>query len=166
MKPDETRTAWQGAFLSVSVETWDGREQEIVEHPGSVAVVAVDSEGRVVLVRQLREPARGKLLELPAGTLDRDEEPEAAARREVAEETGLRGGSWRALGSYWTSPGFVREKMHLYLAEGLEEGEPENQEDEQIELVRWSREELERRLLDLDDLKTVAGLLLYLRAAH
>ncbi len=112
---------------------------EIVRHPGSVAIVAVDDEGRVVLVRQLRVAAGKELVELPAGTLEPGEDPDATARRELAEETGLRGGSWERLGRFWTSPGFVDEEMRLYLAEGCEQGEPETEDDEQIELVRWTR---------------------------
>ena len=77
------------------VERWGEHEREIVEHPGAVAIVAVDADDRIVLVRQLREPARKELLELPAGTVDEGEEPLATAQRELAEETGLRGGEWR-----------------------------------------------------------------------
>jgi ADP-ribose pyrophosphatase len=136
---------------------------EIVEHPGSVAIVPVDREGRVVLVRQRRVPARAALVELPAGTLEEGEAPEATAKRELREETGLHGGSWRRLASFWTTPGFVREEMHLYLARDLDEGEPETEDDEEIELLRWTREEVEGRLGEIEDAKTLAGLLLYLR---
>jgi ADP-ribose pyrophosphatase len=165
MKPDETRTAWAGKHLAVSIERWGERDVEIVEHPGSVAIVAVDEEDRVVLVRQPREPARKRLIELPAGTLEEGEEPEATARRELEEETGLSGGRWRSLGRFWTSPGFLREDMHLFLADELDQGEPHTEEDEEIELVRWSRAEVERRLSEIEDAKTLAGLLLYLRVS-
>jgi ADP-ribose pyrophosphatase len=144
------------------VEVVDG--VEIVRHPGSVAVVAVDDEGWVVLVRQLRAPAGKELVELPAGTLERGEDPDETARRELAEETGLRGGRWERLGRLWTSPGFLDEQMHLYVAEGCEQGEPATEDDEDIELVRWTRTEVEERVAGLEDAKTVAGLLLWLRA--
>ena len=151
---------YDGRLFDVEVE--DGIE--IVRHPGSVAGVGVDDEGRVVLVRQLRRPAGKALVELPAGTLERGEDPDDAARRELAEETGLHGGHWQRLGRFWTSPGFLDEEMHLYLAEGCEQGEPATEDDEEIELVRWSRAEVEERVADLEDAKTVAGLLLWLRA--
>jgi len=89
----------------VSVELADGTE--IVRHPGSTAVVAIH-EGNVVLVRQQREPAGKRLVELPAGTLEEGEDPQESAQRELEEEVGLRGGRWRQLGTYYPSPGIPR----------------------------------------------------------
>jgi len=163
MNREGAKTVYRGRQFSVVVEEWHGREREIVRHPGSVAVVAVDSDGNVGLVRQLREPARAELLELPAGTLEEDEEPLACARRELEEETGLRGGEWRELAACWTSPGFLDERMDLFVAEGLEEGEAAPVEDEDIELVRIPVTDLDARLGEIEDAKTLAGLLLYLR---
>jgi ADP-ribose pyrophosphatase len=163
MKPDASRIVYDGRLIDVAVERWGEHEREIVEHPGAVAIVAVDAHDNVVLVRQLREPARKELLELPAGTLDRDEEPLASARRELAEETGLSGGDWRHAASFWTTPGFCREVMHVFFAERIEEGEQSLEADESIELVRIPVEELPSRLGEVEDAKTLAGLLLYLR---
>jgi ADP-ribose diphosphatase len=163
MKPDESRTVYDGKLFDVTLERWGESEREIVEHPGAVAVVAIDAEDRVVLVRQLREPARAELLELPAGTLEDGEEPAVCARRELAEETGLAGGDWRHLATFWTTPGFCRELMHVYVAERVEEGEQRPDDDESIELVRIAVAELPSRLDELEDAKTLAGLLLYLR---
>ena len=163
MEPDESRTVYDGKLIDVTVERWGEHEREIVEHPGAVAIVAVDADENVVLVRQLREPVRKKLLELPAGTLDAGEEPLASAKRELAEETGLSGGQWRRGPSFWTTPGFCRELMHVFFAEGVEEGEQQLEADESIELVRISVAELPARLTDLEDAKTLVGLLLYLR---
>jgi ADP-ribose pyrophosphatase len=164
MKPDAVETVYDGNLIDLVVETWGDAKREIVEHPGAVAIVAVDAQDRVVLVRQLREPARKKLLELPAGGLDDGEEPLAAARRELVEETGLHGGDWRELHAFWTTPGFCKEHMTLFLATGLEEGEPEGaDEDESIELVRWPAAEVAARLGEIEDAKTLAGLLLFLR---
>jgi ADP-ribose pyrophosphatase len=163
MKPDESRTAYDGRLLDVVVERWGDNEREIVEHPGAVAIVAVDAEERVVLVRQLREPARKHLLELPAGTLDAEEEPLGAAQRELAEETGSKGGRWTHAASFWTTPGFCRELMHVFFAEGVEEGAQQLEDDEAIELVRIPLADLPALLGALEDAKTLAGLLLYLR---
>lgn len=163
MKPDASRTVYDGKLIDVTVERWRGHEREIVEHPGSVAVVAIDREQHVWLVRQFREPARRALLELPAGVAEQGEDPLASAQRELREECGLRGGTWSELGRFWTTPGFCRETMHLFLAEGVETGEPEPEEDEEVEVVRWPVAELGARLAELEDAKTIAGLLLYMR---
>jgi ADP-ribose pyrophosphatase len=163
MTPHSSRTVYDGKLIDVTLERWGDHEREIVEHPGSVAVVAVDRQQHVWLVRQFREPARRKLLELPAGVTEDGEEPLAGAQRELREECGLRGGSWSELGRFWTTPGFCRETMHLFLAEGVEPGEPEPEGDEDVEVVRWPVAELGARLAELEDAKTIAGLLLYMQ---
>jgi ADP-ribose pyrophosphatase len=164
MKPDESRTVYDGKLVAVTLERWGDAEREIVEHPGAVAIVAVDAGERVWLVRQLREPARRKLVELPAGTREEGEEPLATAQRELQEECGLTGGTWSELGAFWTTPGFCREHMHLFLAEGVEQGAPDPDDDEHVEVVQWRVDEVERRLGEIEDAKTLAGLLLFLRA--
>jgi ADP-ribose pyrophosphatase len=161
--PASSRTVYRGKVLDLVVEDWDGHDREIVVHPGSVAVVAVDGDRSVTLVRQLREPARRHLLELPAGTIEPREDPLAAAKRELAEEAGLKGGRWSKLGSFFTTPGFCNERMDVFLAEQVERGEASPQSDEAFELVRWRVDELEQHLGVLEDAKTIAGLLLFLR---
>jgi ADP-ribose pyrophosphatase len=163
MKPDDSRRVFEGKHVSVDVERWGERDREIVRHPGAVAIVAVDGVGRVTLVRQLREPARKQLLELPAGTREPDEEPLATARRELEEEAGLAGGDWRLAATFYSTPGFCDELVRLYFAEGVEETERALQEDEEIELVRVPLNELEAVIPEIEDAKTLAGLLLYLR---
>jgi ADP-ribose pyrophosphatase len=163
LEPDSARRVYEGRLLGLTVERWGANEREIVEHPGAVAVVAVDAEGYVALVRQLREPTRKRLLELPAGTAEPGEEPLATARRELREECGLTGGQWRELAAFWTTPGFCRERMHVFAAEGVEHGEAAPAEDEELELVRWPVAEIGERLAEIEDAKTLAGLLLYLR---
>ena len=152
-------TLWEGKRFSVVLA--DGRE--VAETRDAVAVVALDAEGRVVLVRQLREAAGERLLELPAGLIDADETPLETARRELREETGLRGGEWRELASFWSSPGFTNERVWVFQATLLEEGEPEPDDGEDLELVRWAREEIEARVHEIADATTLVGLLLYLR---
>jgi ADP-ribose pyrophosphatase len=163
VKPDATRTVYDGKLIDVVVERWGDHEREIVEHPGAVTIVAVDADDNVVLVRQLREPARKRLLELPAGTLEKGEGPLASAKRELEEETGLTGGTWEQGPSFWTTPGFCRELMHLFFVERADEGESRPEADEDLELVRIPVRDLPGRLDELEDGKTLAGLLLYLR---
>lgn len=161
-QPEWVRRVYDGKQFDVALEAWGEHEREIVEHPGSAAIVAVDGEGCVTLVRQFREPARKGLVELPAGTLERGEDPRACAERELEEEVGLRGGTWSELGFFFTTPGFCNERMHLYLAEDVEEGLARPESDEELEVVRWHVSELGERIRELEDAKTIAGLLLYL----
>jgi ADP-ribose pyrophosphatase len=163
LEPDSARRIYQGRLLGLTVERWGSYEREIVEHPGAVAIVAVDDEGYVALVRQLREATRQYLLELPAGTAEPGEEPLETARRELQEECGLTGGEWRELAAFWTTPGFCRERMHVFAAEGVKRGDTAPADDEQLELVRWRVAEIAERLDEIEDAKTLAGLLLYLR---
>jgi ADP-ribose pyrophosphatase len=162
-EPSGSRKVYDGDLFDVVVEDWNGREREIVEHPGATAIVAIDQEGYVTLVRQTREAVRKQLVELPAGTLEAGEEPLASAQRELAEEVGLRGGRWRELVAFYTTPGFCRERMHVFLAEDVERGEATPEEDEDVEVVRWRIGDIPERLAELEDAKTLAGLLLYLR---
>jgi ADP-ribose pyrophosphatase len=163
MEPEEAKTVYDGNLVDVTLEKWGDHEREIVEHPGAVAILAVDRDQRVVLVRQLREPARKHLVELPAGTLEEGEEPLATAKRELREETGLTGGDWREVAAFWTTPGFCRERMTLFVAENVDAGEADPDDDEQVELVRWPVAQLADHLTEIEDAKTLAGLLLYLR---
>ena len=163
MRPDAAKTVYAGRLVDVTLERWGDETREIVEHPGAVAIVAVDAGGWLTLVRQRREAVRAELVELPAGTLEEGESPLETAQRELAEETGLHGGRWREAASFYTTPGFCRERMTLFFAEGVEQGEAAPADDEQLEVVRWQVEEIARRLDEVDDAKTLAGLLLYLK---
>jgi len=162
VRPERSETVFAGRYLSVELERWAGREREIVVRPEVVAIVAVDREGTVNLVSQLRPPARRELLEIPAGLVEPGEEPLATARRELLEETGLHGGRWRAGRCFWTTPGFARERVHLFFAESLERGDPAPDDGEVLELVRWPVAEIRARLGEIEDAKSLIGLLLYL----
>jgi ADP-ribose pyrophosphatase len=137
--------------------------KQIVEHPGSVAVVAIDRQDRIVLVKQWRQPPRKELLELPAGVREAGETPLETAQRELREECGLHGGAWRQVAHAWTTPGFVREDMTLFVATGLEEGKADPDDGEDLRIVRRPVREIPSFLGEIEDLKTLAGLLLYLR---
>ena len=163
IQPDGVERVYDGKLIDVDVERWGDNDREIVRHPGAVAIVAIDADGYVTLVRQLREPARKELLELPAGTLEDREDPLDSAKRELAEETGLHGGEWREAAAFWTTPGFCAERMHLFVATGVVAGEAATEDDEEIELVRWRVDEIAARLGEIEDAKTLAGLLLYLQ---
>lgn len=166
-----TRLIHTGRYLSVRVDTVrdaDGREhtRDIVGHPGAVAVVALQ-DGHVLMVHQYRTPARRVLLEIPAGTLERDpagatEDPALAVSRELGEETGYAAATWRHLASFYTAPGFAEEYMHLYLATELSpiEGHVPD-EDERLRLERVPWRDAVRWALDgtLADAKSLVGLL-------
>jgi ADP-ribose pyrophosphatase len=158
-------------FRIDQIETPDGHRstREIAGHPGGVAIVAIDPDGAVLLVRQWRHAAGRALLEIPAGTLDRDasgyvEAHAGAAKRELEEETGYRAGTWRHLGSFFTAPGFTDELMQLYLATDLvaaEDGRLGPDDDERLELERMPLEEAvgmaDRG--EIEDAKSIVGLL-------
>jgi ADP-ribose pyrophosphatase len=149
---------FDGKFIKVVRK--DGLE--IVEHRDAVAIVPV-SDGHVTLVRQERVAFGGKLLELPAGILEEGESPLESARRELSEETGLHGGEWVDVAAFFTSPGFTDEKIHLFIATGLDQGAASPEGTEDLELVRVPVEEVPSLLEEVEDGKTLAGLLLLLR---
>ena len=172
-------TVHRGRYLEVRVDevvTPAGRRatRDIVGHPGAVAMVALDAEDRVLMVRQFRLAAGRTLLEIPAGTLDRHadgttEAPDLAARRELEEEkTGYRAATWRLLGSFWTAPGFATELMHLYLATDLAPAHTDRlapDEDEHLELERipWRDAVGMAERGEIADAKSMVGLLLLAR---
>jgi ADP-ribose pyrophosphatase len=145
----------------------DGFEisRAIIRHPGAAVVMPVDEEGRILLVRQFRLPARQKLWELCAGRLDPGETPLQAAKRELREETGYRARRWKKLAAYWPSPGFLEEKMHLYAATGITPGDPQWMDDERIETRWFTPAELDQRIGrgQIADGKTLVGFLAWRR---
>jgi ADP-ribose pyrophosphatase len=160
---------YRGRIVSLRVDevrlaSGQTRKREIVEHGGAVAIVAIDDQERVLLVRQFRKPVERSLLEIPAGTLEEGEDPDSCARRELLEETGHTAERVERLFGFYSAPGFCTEYLHLYLATGLSQGAASPEEDESIELVR----EPVSRALELiesgqiEDAKSQVGLLAYL----
>jgi ADP-ribose pyrophosphatase len=164
-EPDSSELVYLGEVLGVSVERWGDAQREIVERRAAVTIVATDAAGNVILVRQLREAVQRVLVELPAGVIDGDEEPLETAKRELEEETGYRGGTWTAGPVYYATPGYSRERVHLFHAEGVEPGEPAHDPAEPVEVELWTPGEIEGRLAEVEDSKTLIGLLLHLRNA-
>ena len=170
-----SRIVHQGHYLTFRVDTIeraDGSraERDVVGHPGAVAILAVDPDGEVLLVRQFRVPAGRVLLEIPAGTLDVDagtgaiEDHALAARRELEEETGYRAGTWRHLASFWTAPGFATELMHLWLATDLRPADGERLGPDEDEHLRLERMPLRDAVAatergEIADAKSILGLL-------
>ena len=161
-----TETIYKGKFLDVRRDRFrfeDGAEvdRELVAHPGAVGVVVLDGEENLWFVRQPRE-AIGipDLLEIPAGKLDVEgENPLEAAKRELAEEIGKQATQWESLGSFYTSPGFADEEIHLFLATGIEDIErPEVEEDERIDVEVRPLADLDAILAANQDSKTLVAL--------
>jgi ADP-ribose pyrophosphatase len=164
----ETRTARRtihsGRLLTIhedDVRLVDGTraQREVVEHPGAVAIVAIDSDGKVVLVRQWRHAVGRALWELPAGTRDHGEPPLRTAERELAEETGLRAGDLRPLATAALTPGYSTEIMHFFLATALTPGPTDRDVDERMDVAHHSPEEVATLVRAGEvDVKTIAGL--------
>ena len=146
-----TKRLYTGRIVNLDLDTVrfpnDSEGQlEMLRHPGASAVVPfVDSpreaDPRVVLIRQFRHAADGFIWEVPAGRLDAGESPETCARRELEEETGMRARQLERLTTIYTTPGFTDERIHLFLAEGLDAGAQHREADEFMELhtLRWSQ---------------------------
>jgi ADP-ribose pyrophosphatase len=155
---------WNGRIASVRVERFrheDGEvvEREVVGHPGAVAVVAHDGE-TLWLVRQPREAVGDDLLELPAGKLDEEgEDPLATAKRELAEEIGKGAKTWKHLTTFWSSPGFSDEQIHVYLATDLYDEQAHTDEIERIEIVPVPLSQLDDVIRTNVDAKSLIGLL-------
>ncbi|HEY8256788.1 MAG TPA: NUDIX hydrolase [Gemmatimonadales bacterium] len=162
---------YAGRIVSLDVDTVrfpDGStgKLEMLRHPGASAVVpflddAHADDPRVLLIRQFRHAADGFIWEVPAGRLDPGEAPEACARRELEEETGMRGGRFERLTTIYTTPGFTDEKIHLFAAHDLTEGQARREADEFVELQprRWSEVMSLIRTGEIADGKTLISLL-------
>jgi ADP-ribose pyrophosphatase len=138
--------------------------REVITHPGSVVVLPVLPDGRIVMVRQYRHATRQYLWELVAGRKEPEETPKQGAARELLEETGYRAKRYKVFLDVFPTPGFLEENMYLLLAEGLTAGEAQPEEDEKIEVRAFQLKELKQMIKSgrMRDAKSIAGILYYL----
>ncbi|NLV71640.1 MAG: NUDIX hydrolase [Actinobacteria bacterium] len=160
-----SRTIYTGKIVTLQVDEIalpQGRTatREIVRHPGAVVMAALDSADQIYLVRQYRHAIGRHLLELPAGGLEPDEEPLLAAKRELREEVGLVADEWVFLGMFFSTPGFVNERLYAYLARSLTQVPQDPDDDENLSVVRLPLTSLLEHLERVPDAKSMATLLL------
>ncbi len=168
MKPKviSTETIYQGKIFDVKIaEIREGENEykrEIVEHNGSVVIVPVFADKTVALVKQYRHAAGKYLLEIPAGTLEENENAETGARRELEEEIGVTAEKIEKLTGFYVSPGFLTEKMHVFMATDLTETQQNLEEDELIEIERITFEQAFEKIKngEIEDAKTTVGLIM------
>lgn len=160
------QTVYEGIIVNVrrdQARLQDGRitGREVVEHPGGVGVFAIDEENRVIMVRQFRYPMGEVVLEIPAGKLEKGEDPAEAGKRELEEETGLQPTVYESMGCSFSSPGILAEKIYLYFASGLVQAKPHPDDGEFVEVVRIPFDELKDMVAEgkISDGKTLAAIL-------
>ncbi len=138
-------------------------KREIVVHPGAVVMIPVDNQGRILLVKQWRRASGRVLIELPAGTLDNNEDPRECAQRELQEEIGYKAGKLTSLGGFFSAPGYSTEYLHLFLAEDLSESQLQPDENEEIEILPLTPAEALKMVENngIRDAKSVVGIYRY-----
>jgi ADP-ribose pyrophosphatase len=142
-KTISSKTIYEGRVVHLQVDDVllpDGKQskREIVKHPGAVAVIALTADQKLIMVKQFRKPLERSIIEIPAGKLEKGEDPLACAKRELEEETGYTCGEIKHLISFYTSPGFADELIHLYFTNDLKEGMKNPDADEFVELIEVS----------------------------
>jgi ADP-ribose pyrophosphatase len=169
----ERQEVYHGRIISLRKETLQkpgkaSHSWDTVIHPGAVVIVPVTNDGKILLVKQWRRAVQKILLELPAGTLEREEPPDLCAQRELQEETGYFAKELTPLGGFFSAPGFCTEYLHLFLGKNLIASPRPHDESEAIDLVPVSLKN-SLSLIDqhqIQDAKTIAGILLYARRMH
>ncbi len=158
MKAYSSERIYSGRVVNLRIDEIDQprgrgrRKVEVVEHAGGVCVIARPAPREIVLVRQQRHAVDQALWEVPAGMIERGEPPIETAKRELIEETGYRARSLRFLWSMYPTPGFCEERIHFFVADGLEAGEAQPEEDEEFELRSWPLDEA-WALVERDELR-------------
>lgn len=162
MKILHTEVLYQGKLKGVrdTIQSDEGKTffHETIEHPGAVVVLPVMEDKRIVCVSQYRHSIRREFLELPAGTLEKGEDPAVCAGREIQEEIGMAATEMISLGTLYPAPGFCSEVQHLFVALGLYDSPAQPDEDEQISLVFMTAQEIEQAIVNgvLSDAKSIA----------
>ncbi len=166
-KPIQEQCLYDGKLVrlvSIDVELSNGKtsKREVIRHPGGSAVVALNEKGEIALVRQYRIAMGRFMLELPAGKLDKQEDPFVCAKRELLEEAGMQATDWVKLGEYISSPGFCDEIIHLYLAYTREQGQQHLDEDEFVDVVWMPFPQAVSCVVSgtISDGKTICGILM------
>jgi len=160
-----TKSVFRGKVLHLdidNVELPNGKlaEREIVRHPGAVAILAVTTDKKVILIRQFRRAVNRITIEIPAGKLEKNEDPLDCAFRELKEETGYIATSMKKISQIYTSPGFANEIIHIYKAEGLQKGVSNPDDDEFVEMIELSLAEIDELIIrgEIMDSKTLIAL--------
>lgn len=165
-KTMKSERVYEGKIVNLRIDTVElpdkkYSKREIVEHPGAVGVVPLTDDGFLILVKQFRKAVEKSLLEIPAGKIEINEEPKETALRELAEETGYRAEKMEYLFEFYTSPGFSNEKVYLFLATGLTEGEANPEDDECIQIKKYKIKDLIEMVNrgEINDSKTIIAIL-------
>lgn len=163
---DERLNGYSGLIINTyldRVKLINGQKsmREVVEHSGGVAILPLDEDGNVICVRQYRYAMGEHLLELPAGKLNKDEQPLHCAKRELSEETGITADEYIDLGKLYPSPGYCKETIYVYLARGLHYGEAHPDENEFLDVEKIPLDELYQMVMrnEIPDAKTVIGIM-------
>lgn len=169
VKVEQRDVVRRGRVFDVTVETvtlpnGNRLDMDIIRHPGAAAIIAVDEREQILMLEQYRYAAGGTLWEIPAGTLEDNEDPLNCAQRELGEEAGCRAADWLMLGTIVPVPGYSDEKIHIYLARGLTEARQHLDPDEIIQVRRLPLNLVLQMVVkgEIKDAKTMAGLMLAL----
>lgn len=164
-KTMKSEKIYEGKIVNLKIDTVElpdkkYSKREIVEHPGSVGIIPITEDGSMILVKQFRKPVEKSLLEIPAGKIEINEEPKETALRELREETGYSTDRMEYLFEFYTSPGFSNEKIYLFIATELSQGESNPETDEYIEVVKKRIEDLVDMVKkgEINDSKTIVSI--------